>query len=101
MARIGYARLSTIDQDANIQIEELRTEGCELIRAEKISGASRMGQAEPETVIQFLRPGDELVVIRLDRLGRNTGNVLNVVHECEQRRSISPYSIPMFPREGR
>ncbi|ODT83942.1 MAG: resolvase [Pelagibacterium sp. SCN 64-44] len=85
MARIGYARVSTVDQDADIQIDKLKAEGCEVIRAEKVSGASRTGRIELETIIQFLRPGDELVVTRLDRLGRDTRDVLNVVHECEQR----------------
>jgi len=69
MARIGYARVSTTDQDLDIQLAKLQAEGCELIRSEKVSGASRDGRVELETVIAFLRPGDELVVSRLDRLG--------------------------------
>ncbi|WP_375598490.1 recombinase family protein [Devosia sp. Naph2] len=85
MARIGYARVSTSDQDAELQIAKLRAEGCEIVRAEKVSGASRAGRDELETIIQFLRSGDELVVTRLDRLGRDTRDVLNVVHECEQK----------------
>ncbi|MCW6513065.1 recombinase family protein [Lichenifustis flavocetrariae] len=43
------------------------------------------GRSELATVLQFLRPGDELVVTRLDRLGRDTRDVLNLIHECEQR----------------
>ncbi len=85
MARIGYARVSTIDQDLDIQIAKLTDEGCELIRSEKVSGASREGRVELATVIAFLRPGDELVVARLDRLGRDTRDVLNLIHECEQK----------------
>jgi DNA invertase Pin-like site-specific DNA recombinase len=85
MARIGYARVSTADQDLAIQIAKLKAEGCELIRAEKVSGASREGRVELETVIAFLRPGDELVVARLDRLGRDTRDVLNLIHECDQK----------------
>lgn len=85
MARIGYARVSTIDQDLDIQQAKLKAEGCDIIRAEKVSGASREGRAELETVIAFLRPGDELVATRLDRLGRDTRDVLNLIHECEQR----------------
>src|SRR3954451_23357263 len=50
-----------------------------------MSGASRNGRSELATVLEFLRPGDELVVTRLDRLGRDTRDVLNLIHECEQR----------------
>ncbi len=85
MARIGYARVSTADQDLHLQLDRLRHEGCEIIRSEKLSGGSRNGRAELATVIEFLRQGDELVVTRLDRLGRDTRDVLNIVHECQQR----------------
>jgi DNA invertase Pin-like site-specific DNA recombinase len=85
MARIGYARVSTIDQDLDIQLGKLKAEGCDIVRAEKASGGSREGRNELATVIEFLRPGDELVVTRLDRLGRDTRDVLNLIHECEQR----------------
>ncbi|MGN6537637.1 MAG: recombinase family protein [Mesorhizobium sp.] len=85
MARIGYARVSAIDQDLDLQIAKLQAEGCTIIRSEKVSGASRHGRAELATIIDFLRPGDELVVTRLDRLGRDTRDVLNLIHDCEQR----------------
>lgn len=85
MARIGYARVSAIDQDLDGQRARLEAEGCSIIRSEKVSGASREGRAELATVIEFLRAGDELMVTRLDRLGRDTRDVLNLIHECEQR----------------
>lgn len=85
MARIGYARVSTLDQDLDLQVERLKAEGCSIVRSEKVSGGSREGRVELETVIQFLRPGDDLVVARLDRLGRDTRDVLNIIHECEGR----------------
>lgn len=85
MARIGYARVSTTDQDLQVQLDRLRSEGCDIIRSEKVSGGSREGRAELATVIEFLRQGDELVVTRLDRLGRDTRDVLNIVHECHER----------------
>src|SRR3954452_11865422 len=46
---------------------------------------ARIGYARVSTIDQHLRPGDELVVTRLDRLGRDTRDVLNLIHECEQR----------------
>lgn len=85
MARIGYARVSTIDQDLDTQLARLKAEGCEVVRSEKVSGGSRDGRAELATVLDFLRPGDELVVTRLDRLGRDTRDVLNLIYECEQK----------------
>ncbi|MBZ9907751.1 recombinase family protein [Mesorhizobium sp. BR115XR7A] len=85
MARIGYARVSTADQDLETQLVKLKAEGCEVIRSEKVSGGSRDGRTELATVLEFLRPGDELMVTRLDRLGRDTRDVLNLIHECEQR----------------
>lgn len=85
MARIGYARVSTLDQDLDVQLAKLKAEGCGVIRSEKVSGGSRDGRTELATVLVFLRPGDELVVTRLDRLGRDTRDVLNLIHEAEQR----------------
>jgi DNA invertase Pin-like site-specific DNA recombinase len=85
VARIGYARVSTADQDLDTQHDRLKAEGCAIIRSEKASGSSRDGRAELATIIEFLRPGDELVVTRLDRLGRDTRDVLNLVHDCDQR----------------
>ena len=56
-----------------------------MIRSEKVSDGSRDGRVELTTVLAFLWPGDELVVTRLDRLGRDTRDVLNLIHEAEQR----------------
>lgn len=83
MPRIGYARVSTSSQDLDIQKAKLRAAGCEIIRAETGSGASRDGRSELATVLEFLRAGDELVVRRLDRLGRSTRDVLNLVRELD------------------
>ena len=85
MARIGYARVSTTDQDLDLKLARLKAEGCGIIRSEKVSGASREGRPELATVIAFMRPGDQLVVNRVDRLGRDTRDVLNLIHEVEQR----------------
>ncbi|MBZ9768315.1 recombinase family protein [Mesorhizobium sp. CA6] len=85
MARIGYARVSTVDQDLETQLAKLKAEGCEVTRSEKVSGGSRDRRAELATVLEFLRPRDELMVTRLDRLGRDTRDVLNVIYECEQK----------------
>ena len=59
MTKIGYARVSTTDQDLDVQIEKLKKQGCDIIRSEKVSGSSRDGRLELKTVIDFLRPDDE------------------------------------------
>jgi DNA invertase Pin-like site-specific DNA recombinase len=82
---IGYARVSTTDQKAETQIERLKAAGCNVIRAEKVSGKSREGRDELARILDFIRPGDALCVVKLDRLGRSTRDVLNLVHELEQK----------------
>jgi DNA invertase Pin-like site-specific DNA recombinase len=83
--RIGYARVSSLGQDTATQTEKLKAAGCTIIRTEKVSGGSREGRTELASVLEFIRPGDTLTVVKLDRLGRNTRDVLNLVHELEQR----------------
>ena len=100
MARIGYARVSTTDQDLDQQLSKLKTEGCAIIRSEKISGGGREGRDELATVIEFFRPGDELVVTRLDRLGRDTRDDLNIVHDFEQRGAIVTVLDPHVTTRG-
>jgi DNA invertase Pin-like site-specific DNA recombinase len=100
MARIGYARVSTLDQDLEIQRERLTAEGCQIVRCEKVSGASRDARTELATVIEFLREGDELIVTRLDRLGRDTRDVLNIVYECEQRGAFVTVLEPHISTKG-
>jgi DNA invertase Pin-like site-specific DNA recombinase len=100
MARIGYARVSSVDQDLEVQLAKLKSEGCELIRSEKVSGASREGRAELATVIAFLRSGDELVVTRLDRRGRDTRDVLNLIHECEEKGAFVTVLDPRVSTRG-
>ncbi|AUC08834.1 resolvase [Rhizobium sp. Y9] len=100
MARIGYARVSTSDQDLQVQLDRLRSEGCEIIRSEKVSGGSRRGRTELATVIEFLREGDELIVTRLDRLGRDTRDVLNIVHDCQQREAFVTVLDPHVSTRG-
>ncbi|MGZ3218368.1 recombinase family protein [Paracoccus sp. T5] len=85
MPRIGYARISTTSQDLDIQKAKLKEAGCEIIRSEIGSGASCDNRTELATVLEFLRVGDELVVHRLDRLGRSTRDVLNLVHELDAK----------------
>jgi len=79
MTKIGYARVSTAEQGLDVQEAALKAAGCEVIRAEKRSGTSTEGRAELRTVLEFLRPGDELVVTRIDRLARSIGDLQDIV----------------------
>ena len=82
------------------QLERLKAEGCGVIRSEKVSGASRDGRPELETIIEFLRAGDELLVTRLDRLGRDVRDVLNIVHDCDQRQAFITVLDPHVTTRG-
>lgn len=85
MAIYGYARVSTTDQDLTIQLEALKTAGCGIVRAEKISGTTRQGRDELNLLMEFMREGDTLVVTRVDRLGRSIRDLQNIVHELKER----------------
>jgi DNA invertase Pin-like site-specific DNA recombinase len=82
---IGYARVSTTGQDTATQEAKLKTAGCTLIRTETVSGSSRNGRNELASILDFIRSGDVLIVVKLDRLGRNTRDVLNLVHDLEEK----------------
>lgn len=85
MAIYGYARVSTTDQDTAVQEEALRRAGCEVIRVEKRSGTSRKGRSELETLLEFLRKGDVLMVTRIDRLARSVGDLQDIVRALRQK----------------
>lgn len=76
---IGYARVSTDDQDCSIQEAALKAAGCTIIRTEKKSGTTTEGRAELETVLSFLRAGDTLMVTRIDRLARSVADLERIV----------------------
>jgi DNA invertase Pin-like site-specific DNA recombinase len=81
MAIYGYARASTEGQAVTLQQETLRRAGCEVVRSEKSSGASRSGRSELAVLLQFLRRGDTLMVTRVDRLARSIKDLQDIVHE--------------------
>jgi DNA invertase Pin-like site-specific DNA recombinase len=81
----GYARVSSIDQDLSVQISKLTTAGCTVIRSEKVSGTSTEGREELATLLTFLRPGDTLVVVRVDRLARSALDLHNIVADITKR----------------
>ena len=82
--KIGYARVSTLDQCLDVQLEKLRAAGCEKIFSDKCSGIK---EERPglEEALAYVRQGDILVVYKLDRLGRNLKHLLDVIHDLETR----------------
>ena len=80
---IGYARVSTQEQDTAIQMAALKTAGCELIFQEKASGG-RWDRPELHRLLGQLRKGDVLVVWKLDRLSRSLKDVLTLMEKIDQ-----------------
>lgn len=82
--RIGYARVSTVDQNLDLQLDALNQAGCERIFTDKISGSkdTRPGLDE---MVTFVRPGDQIVVWKLDRLGRTMKHLIQLVNDLKEK----------------
>ena len=81
---IGYARVSKKDQDLALQQDALKSTGCERIYIEKASGAQRE-RPELNAALAYLRPGDTLVVWKLDRLARSIKQLIGTVEDLESK----------------
>ena len=81
---VGYARVSTHEQNLDLQKDALKAAGCEKIFVDQVSGAA---SARPgiDEAMAFLRSGDTLVVWRLDRLGRSLKDLIRLVGELEDK----------------
>jgi DNA invertase Pin-like site-specific DNA recombinase len=83
--RIGYARVSTEDQTLNLQKDALKRAKCREIYEEQATGKNT-GRPQLEACLKSLREGDTMIVWRLDRLGRNLGDLVALVAEFERRK---------------
>ncbi len=81
---IGYARVSTQDQNPQLQIDALNKVGCEEIFQEKLSGKTKE-RPELEQCLRMLRKGDTLTVWRLDRLGRSLKDLVEIISTLEEQ----------------
>ncbi|WP_108676676.1 recombinase family protein [Acuticoccus yangtzensis] len=81
---VGYARVSTLDQSPQLQLDALKEAGCERIFVEKASGAQR-DRPELAAALDFMRDGDTLVVWKLDRLARSMKQLIETVEGIEAR----------------
>lgn len=83
--KIGYARVSTKDQNLDMQIDALKKEGCERVYTEKMSGGKRE-RPELEKLLAHLRGGDVLVIWKFDRLARSLKHLLELVELLKKKR---------------
>jgi DNA invertase Pin-like site-specific DNA recombinase len=81
--KIGYARVSTLDQNLDLQLQALKKAGCQQIFREKISGADRQ-RPEFQKMLDQLRQGDTILVWKLDRLARSTRHLLETMETIRQ-----------------
>lgn len=83
MAEIGYARVSTQDQHPEAQTDALAAAGCERVFVDRASGKLAR-RPELDKALAYLRPGDVLVVTKLDRLGRSVRNLIELAGELNE-----------------
>ena len=82
---VGYARVSTTDQDLSIQREQLVAAGCKTIFSESRSGTTMEAREELSACLDYVSRGGVLVVTRLDRLARSTGDLIKIVGQLQEK----------------
>lgn len=100
---VGYARVSTLDQNPRLQIEALEEAGCYRIFAEKISGTQK-DRKKLHEAIDYMREGDKLVVWKLSRLARSLTQIIHTVKALEERKmglKVLTQNIDTSTPEGR
>lgn len=85
MAKIGYARVSTADQNLDLQKNALRAAGCARIYEDHGVSGEKAKRGGLSAVLRSLKPGDVLVVWRLDRLGRSVGHLVQLITRLQKR----------------
>ncbi len=83
MPLVGYARVSTKDQNLDIQIEALKNAGCSEIFSEQVSGTSKKGRAKLKECLKYLRKGDTLIITRVDRLARSMHDLQIIIKQLK------------------
>jgi DNA invertase Pin-like site-specific DNA recombinase len=81
---VGYSRISTIDQNADLQHDALKAASCKKYFTDKASGAKAEREALQQA-LEFVRPGDTLVVWRLDRLGRSLPHLIQTINQLQDK----------------
>ena len=86
MSMIGYARVSSIGQKLDVQLEKLQAQGCEKIYQEKESAISTTKRPQLLACLDYVREGDNLVITKLDRLARSTLDLCNIAKRLEDKK---------------
>lgn len=81
---VGYARISTQDQNPALQLDALKEAGCEKVFTERASGAQRE-RSQLRAALEYMRPGDTLVVWKLDRLARSLKQLVETIEDLGER----------------
>ncbi|GHE92730.1 recombinase family protein [Thalassotalea profundi] len=83
--KVGFARVSTNEQDLEVQLSKLSDFGCEKVFKGKQSGTSIKNDEKLKELIDFIREGDEVIVTRLDRLGRSLKTILDSIDNIHRK----------------
>ena len=84
--KVGYCRVSTQEQNLDLQVRALKAAGCEVIHRDKISGTTTTkSRPKLKKALRDLQKGDVLVVWKLDRLGRSLGHLIETVFDLKER----------------
>jgi DNA invertase Pin-like site-specific DNA recombinase len=100
---IGYARVSTLDQNPDLQDDALKNAGCEKIFTEKLSGA-KANRPALKQALDYMRPGDTLVVWKLSRLARNITQAISTIKKLDELQialKIINQNVDLATPEGR
>lgn len=84
MIKLGYARVSTQEQNLDLQLDALEKEGCQRLFTDKVSGV-KSSKPSFEKLMAYARPGDTVVVWKLDRLGRSTIKLIELIEKLKNR----------------
>jgi DNA invertase Pin-like site-specific DNA recombinase len=85
--KVGFARVSTKEQELNLQLKQLKDFGCEKFFHGKHSGVSVKNDEKLKEMIDFIREGDEVIVCRLDRLGRSLKTILDAIDSIHKKKA--------------
>ncbi|MGU5583309.1 recombinase family protein [Aeromonas hydrophila] len=82
---IGYARVSSVGQSLDVQLDKLAEAGAEKVYQEKMSGKSAKDRQQLQAMLGYVREGDTVVITKLDRLGRSLADLLAIVEKLEEK----------------